>query len=264
MTTHADYAAIPGVNWSRLKAMADSPLAYQYGLTHPREDSPALLLGRAIHCAILEPDSFAARYTVRPEGIDGRTKAGKAALAELEASGREVLTADQGAIAVECAAAVRAHPVASLVFDGVQTEQTIAWTIDGRACKGRIDALNRLWLGDLKTTHDLGKFLRRDFWQYLTHGQFAWYRDGAVAAGALDPDADAYVVAVRTTRPVDVAVREIDEDTIAAGRRLYRRLLARLAECEALGEWPGAYPQLEALDCPRWADGAEMTDATDW
>ena len=156
--THDEYRDSPGINWSTLKAMADSPLEYRHGLTHPREDSPAMLLGRAAHCAVLEPDAYAARYVVRPDGIDGRTKAGKAAIEELAASGREVLTADQGALCSEIAAAVRAHPVASMVFDGVETEQTIAWTIDGRQCKGRIDALNRLWLADLKTTFDLGKF----------------------------------------------------------------------------------------------------------
>ena len=72
----------------------------------------------------------------------------------------------------------------------------------------------------------------------------------AVAADALDADANVYIVAVKTTRPVDVAVREIDEYTLAAGARLYRRLLERLAECEASGQWPGAYPTLEAATLP--------------
>ena len=74
MTEYADIAAL---NWSSLKHMAESPLAYRWHLAHPREDTPALRLGRAVHARILEPAEYERRWAVAPQ-CDRRTKAGRA------------------------------------------------------------------------------------------------------------------------------------------------------------------------------------------
>jgi hypothetical protein len=259
------YNLIQAINWSSIKNLAVSPLAYQWALDHPREDTAALRLGRAVHCAILEPEEFASRYILKPAGLDGRTKEGKAWKADAEASGLEVLDVDEGRVVKACAEAVRSHPVASFVFDGVETERVVEWTdaVSGRDCKGRLDALNRLWLADLKTTRDLARF-PRDFASHLYHGQLAWYVDGARAAGLLEPEADVYCVAVQSVEPCDVVVYDISDAVLDAGRALYRRLLARLDECEAAGSWPGRNPAIETMELPRWADGAETLFVETW
>ena len=59
-----DYLAIQAVNWSSLKHMHESPHAYNYWQQHPRGDTPAYLKGRAVHCAVLEPDDFEDRFKV--------------------------------------------------------------------------------------------------------------------------------------------------------------------------------------------------------
>lgn len=74
------YDDIEALNWSSLKLMHTSPLLYRYRQTVPREDSAALRLGRAIHCAVLEPERWASAYTVAPD-VDLTTRAGKAARA---------------------------------------------------------------------------------------------------------------------------------------------------------------------------------------
>jgi exodeoxyribonuclease VIII len=62
----AEYRAAHGLNWSRLKVLDKSPLHYKHALENPRADTPALSLGRAFHCALLEPDRYAAEYRVWP------------------------------------------------------------------------------------------------------------------------------------------------------------------------------------------------------
>ena len=52
------------ISWSRLRNIARSPLHYKYALTVQRADTPTLKLGRAVHCAVLEPQQYAARYAV--------------------------------------------------------------------------------------------------------------------------------------------------------------------------------------------------------
>lgn len=65
----ADYCAAPGVNQSLLKTIAPEydgcPALLRYRSEHPdQRRSPALSQGRALHCYILEPQAFSARYKV--------------------------------------------------------------------------------------------------------------------------------------------------------------------------------------------------------
>ena len=51
-----EYRAIHAINQSTLKAMLLSPAHYRFCLDHSEERStPALRLGRAVHCRILTP-----------------------------------------------------------------------------------------------------------------------------------------------------------------------------------------------------------------
>ena len=43
----------------------------------PQKETPALLIGSAVHCAVLEPEEFGKRYAVGPR-VDRRTSKGKA------------------------------------------------------------------------------------------------------------------------------------------------------------------------------------------
>lgn len=74
------YEEIAAINWSTLKLIDVSPLMLRHRVEHPRPDTDALELGRAIHCAILEPERFATSYVAEPD-FDLRTNTGKAARA---------------------------------------------------------------------------------------------------------------------------------------------------------------------------------------
>ena len=255
-----EYTAIAAMNWSSLKNMARSPLAFRHAAAHPRADTPSLMLGRAVHCAILERGQYAARYAERPAGLDLRTAEGRAWRDAAE--GREVLTVEQAATVAGCLAAVRSHVPAREALSWSDTEVVATWQVDGVACKGRLDAVSKRWLVDLKTCRDLSR-IERDAAEYLYHAQLAWYRHGAVAAGLLYPDAQVYLVAVETSAPHDCAMLRLPDYVLAAGERVWRRLLAQWQECDRTELWPGRYPAVHDLELPRWADPAPEAEE-DW
>jgi len=245
----AAYDQISALNYSSLHHMATSALLYHWRTKHPRPATAALDFGIAAHVAILEPNAFAARYVVAPEGLDRRTKKGKAWVEEH--SDRVVLTAADGARIELCARAIAAHGPASELIEGTNREVVIEWTLDGIACKGRVD-VHAAHLVDLKTCRDLGRF-QRDAAGYHYHAQIAWYRDGAVSAGVLNDDAPAYLIAVESVEPFDVAAFVVPTDVLDVGRRLYRRWLGKWKQCERSGLWPGQHPALDFLELPEWA-----------
>lgn len=252
------YEGINALNWSSLRDMAQSPLLYAWRQEHPRPDTAAMALGRAIHCAVLEPNVFETRYALRPDGLDGRTKAGKEWLAEVQARGLEVLGVDDAFTVKMCRDAVHEHKVAHRLLEGCLYEQALTWVVDGIACKGRLDAVCADHIVDLKTTRSLADF-GRDFARLSYHGQLAWYLDGAVAAGAVTPSAvvrQAFVVAVETSEPYDVAAFVLPVDVLELGRTLYRTLLDLWVSCRDADCWPGRYPALTPLELPRWAMAA--------
>lgn len=265
----ADYDDIKALNWSTLKHVATSALMLKWRREHSRPDSPALSLGHAIHCAVLEPERWG-RYVVEPK-IDKRYKEGKAVYADWLAGlppDAERLSADEYATAERCAAAVRAHPRAADLLRGGRVEEPLTWTDPetGIACKGRLDLITPSYVLDLKSTrHGTIRQITNDCARYLYHGQLAWYHDGAIAAGRLPADASApRVLIVQTTEPYDVVPARLSALTLEHGRELYRALLRRYIECDAADWYPGLAPELVELTLPNWGvEGVDLYGADD-
>ena len=259
--TDPEYRALPGVNFSTLKHFAVSPLAYRDALDAPRADTPAMLLGRAVHCAVLEPDTFAARYAVRPDGIDRRTKDGRAAWDAFlaDAGGREVIDADTAALACCVRDAVRRHPAAARQLQEGAAEVVMQWrdADTGMGCKARADWIGPGLILDLKTASRLARHAwPSEVARRLYHAQLAFYRDGAHACGH-GADLEPVIIAAETARPYDVGVFALDEDSIYCGQATYRDWLARLVHCVRDDHWPGQYPSEETLHLPAWAYGED-------
>lgn len=251
-----EYRDIKALNWSSLKLMHDSPRMYKWRQDHPRADTGAMSLGRIIHMAILEPDRFELDCVRRPDEWDSwRTKAAREWRTKQQTRGREVLTDEDADLVEIIRERLEGHVDATMLLDGTDREIPLTWEVNGVSCKGRLDALARDRIVDLKTTRDLGLFMRRDAAQMLYHGQLAWYLDGAIAAGRCDDDADAYIVAVETSEPYDIAALRLSTVTLDAGRWLWKSLLDQWVTCKETGLWPGKYPSLEDLDLPSWAAG---------
>lgn len=257
------YEQIDAVNWSTLVHMATSAKLLAWRRDHAREETLALRIGTAIHCALLEPDLFPKRYVVRPNLGDGRTKVGKAARAEWNATipaGAVVLDLDEYESISRCANAARAHPVVRDLLRMGRAEEIVTWHDEetGLACKGRLDYIAPRYLVDLKSTRaeTLGQ-LAREIAGRMYHGQVSFYRDGAIAARVGQADAQVIVIAIQTVAPYDVVPARIQVEDLELGRSLYRSLLRRYAECQAANYWPGLAPQIVNLSLPEWAPSGD-------
>lgn len=260
-----DYESIRAVNWSSLRHLhagtGGSPLLYRWRIDNPRPDTAAFQLGRAVHCAVLEPDEFASRYAVYP----GPVRRGKQWDAWLEDhAGVETLTAAEMDAVGHMSSAVHASEPARSALAGGAAEQVVRWTDadTGLECKGRLDLVRPDGLVDLKTARDVDpRRFATAVAQHLYHGQLAWYHAGAAAAKVIDDHAlPPRWVVVQSQEPWDVAVYEPSEEMLGEGHALRRSLMRQLLACSTADYWPGVSPVPTTIELPRWAVSEETCD----
>lgn len=262
--TFAEYLSRDALHWTKLKEASRSPLHYRWRCDNDRPDSPSLLLGRAAHCAVFEPDRFPVDYAV----FKGEARRGKA-WEEFKAANedRSILRADEYATCLDMRDAVHRHEVAKRYLAKGKAEQTIAWTdpLTGLACKGRADWISdsESALCDLKTTANLDPpWFAARVARLMYHGQLAFYGDGLRESAGLD--LPARIIAVEAQPPHDVAVFVLDEDALWAGHNLALDLLRKVAACRTAATWPGRFEDAEQpLPLPPWAFPMDNNDGLD-
>jgi len=261
--TEEEYRKYPAVNKSALWEMRKSPMHYKWALENPGEDTPALALGRAVHMAVLQPGEFTEHYIDAPEGIDRRTKDGKAAWAEfLEKAGtKEVMSSKDYYDTLDISQAVWAQ--AREMLEGCECEVPLFWDDKrtGIACKCRVDAMKELddkfLVIDLKTTTDaqISAFTRNAI-AYGYHVQAAHYINGVIANGLNhDKPVEWWFVAVEKKPPYAASVIRMDQGMIDEGQHQLNSLMDMLDKCRTFDEWPG-YPE-RVMELPKWAAQSE-------
>ena len=252
------YHALPAVSPSQLKVLARSPLHFfdQYRAEDRErpEPTPAMLLGTALHTAVLEPELWDSTIAVPPHTFDRRTKVGKELAVEFErqSAGKIVLSPDDAAQVKRMANAVRTHPAAKFLLDlPGRREASYTWTdaATGLACKTRPDwhSDDRRIVVDVKTTIDASRVeFAKSMANFDYHVQAAWNQTAL--------DAEQFItIAVEKARPFAVAVYPVSGAVIAAGQRRIDAAMTLLAECQASGKWPGYGDLLqEPIDLPGW------------
>lgn len=229
-----------------------APALYDHErLSPPREQTPAMRMGELVHWAVLEPHLYRAEVGILPEGLDRRTKDGKAAYAELSAMHRHLVTTSEAADILGMAEAARA--VAGPLLTGAVVEESIHWERAGVACRSRIDGRNGGVVFDLKTTTDATAFEREAF-RYRYHVQAAFYLDALRACGET-AERFAFVV-VEKAAPYLSTVYWADDDVIDAGRTEYLRDLAVYRDCLETDYWPGLASE-QHLTLPSWMEAAK-------
>jgi hypothetical protein len=259
---NTDYHAHAAISKSHLDQVAKSPLHYWARYLDPNrvvpEPTPAMAIGSAVHTHVLELDQWDARYVSAPDGIDRRTKAGKAEWEAFTAAatGRTVLPKADADLVMRMAHSVFSHPAAAmlLALPG-KAETTHMWTdaATGLQCKCRPDWLTddgRL-LVDLKTTEDAGRGFAKSIAQWRYHVQASWYLDGIEQATGTRPEQFLFLC-VEKKAPYAVAVYAADAEMIAAGAQTAARDLDVLATCKAASAWPGYSDQIEPISLPPW------------
>lgn len=247
-----DYLALQAIGSTSLSWLAVSPLHFKYMSEQPHEETPALSLGTALHMAVLEPERFAQTYVLEPDPISvapgmakpRATKAYKDAVANLEATGRQVLRAETFDHVRGMAASIEHHAHAAKILARLpERELTLVWERNGRLCRGRADALGDGAVADLKTTRSLKDFSPWTVTKYAYHVQAGHYGDGVQILGRAVKHR--FFIVVESSAPYDVGVFALDDPAYACGQSECERLFKLLDECERTKRWPGMFPDVQ-------------------
>ena len=265
----------PGVSVSSTgvrKAALQSPLAFWKSSDlnpqryPPKEESDALILGKAAHCLILGDEVFADNFAYVPENAPRRPTAPQIAAFEkngfwsdaakegaefwqkwdAEAAGRALLTAEQVTKIGYMAENLAALPEARDALIGDLTEISMIWQDEktGLWVKSRPDCIpsNGLDFGDLKTFSPKGSDLLLAAMRAVTdHGypvQMAMACEGAEQVFGMTAS-NCALIFTQTTEPYEPVPLMLDAEALHWGRVLFRDGLDKIAHGLETGEWPG-------------------------
>ena len=244
---HADRSAV-SKGW--LDKIDRSPAHLKAYFEGEANETPALLLGRLVHSAVLEPDLLDDEYIV-PPNINRRTKAGKEEHAEFEKTNehKTVITADQLKLSKAIRDSVYRNKAAKALLCDGDPEATVVWENPetGERCKARADWLRENVIVDVKTTMDARpEAFAKSIANYRYDVSTVHYEEGF--------DLSRYVfIAVEKEPPYGVAVYAADDLIRARGKKARDKNLRTYAECKAANEWPGYEEVIKTIHLPRWA-----------
>lgn len=214
------------------------------------EQTPAMRLGSLVHRAVLEPDTMAGAFVVKPEGMNFATKEGKAWKAEQTAP---IISQDEADQLHGMVRAVWAHPMAKRILQNAKTEQCLfAEDEHGTIRKARLDALvGGSVIPDLKTSASADpQEFERSLGKFRYHVQAAYYIDLCKLVGI--DKSDFVFIVVEKEPPYACAVYSLSQDAIELGRAEYQRDLALVRDCTAKNNWPGFTEDITVIGLPAW------------
>ena len=219
--TSAEYHAHKAISKSKLDAARKSG-RHLYDMLYgpPRESKPHFDLGIVLHASALpgeDADEIAAR---KPEGMDMRTKEGKAFLAEHK--GKIILNSS----------------------DAYSLDQMML------SLDFILDDLSLIL--DLKTTIDASpKGFQRSVANYRYFVQASHYLDVVEMSTGTRPQGFLFV-AVEKQRPFSTAVYLADQPMINLGKQQAREDLNNIAQWIADDKFPGYSERVEEISLPKW------------
>lgn len=242
--TNKEYREHDGISKSQLFEISKSPYHLKYAMEHPKEDTKALLFGRAAHKYILEKEDFFNEFVILPN-IDRRTSAGKEAYAKflLDSEGKEVVSIDDYEVILEMDKAIDAVPLARKLLCG-EHEQSFFWTdeVTGEMCKCRPDCLTEYngmkFISDYKTTDSCadGAF-ERSCRKYGYKLQAGMYTEG-LFQNTFEQYGFAFV-AQEKSAPYAVRVYICTPEYINQGYDMFREYIGIYHDCKKTGNWYG-------------------------
>lgn len=170
------------LSFSSISEFKKSPRAFIAYKVKESKDTPATLLGSAVHCLVLEYEKYAEKYFIAPD-VDGSTKEGKDAWKKIyadfvcepgdkfkmkqsdiiaavkESTGTTVLNAKIDKQAKFRARSVLKNKACRYVLDQITyTEKAVNWEFEGIKFRGFIDAGGPGIIADLKNMPDATLF----------------------------------------------------------------------------------------------------------
>lgn len=260
------YDAIDAARHTFLSQFDRTAAHAQEYLRHPPAPTEAMELGQATHAAVLEPDLFEKEWvcgltTDSGAHLPRTSNANKARWAEFEAKhhGKGILKLADWEMCLSLRDAVRKHPAARELLYGAKGVNELSGVYDdpdtGIRCKFRLDRYTT-WdrygtIIDFKTARNAS---RRTFGRdasNLGYYSQAWQYLHGLEVLAPAPRRFIFIVAEKEP-PFAVAVYEVGQDALQAGKEEYDRQLAMYAEALQTGRWPGYGDEVQGLWVPPW------------
>lgn len=232
---------------AKLLLPPNSPATYRYRLDHPKPPTEAMELGTAAHKEVLGAGWDYAVWPGEAWSETGARQFRKQARAER----RVPILAHQHAQIKEMAAAIAAHPSASLLLQAeeVYPEVSLFWRddLDGELAepiwrRQRCDGVRlggRFIIAEYKTARsaDPGEFAyAAGGLRY--HMTAPWYCRG-VTRTLGDADPLFLFIAQEKDPPYQVLICDLPAYALEAGEARNRAACLRYAECKRTGHWPG-------------------------
>lgn len=255
--TNEEYRKVKAWSKSDLDLIHQSPALIEWNRNAPSDGSPAVDRGTDLHCALLEPDEFKAKYVRMPE-YDLRSSAGRANAESftesMARSGRIIQTAKEYDLVLAMRDSIMAHPTARAYLESqCRNEHSVFWNSDGLKLKCRPDCLPDAELFgplivDVKKVSSMEHIVRsiRDFRYYV---QAPYYQDGVKEIyGELPRFVFVAVSEKRSIGRHEVRVFELSTDWTDMGRSEYMADLDVVREMEEFG----IGNDVEVMQMPKW------------
>lgn len=266
-----DYFAVPCISKHGLDLINQSGAHYKKAVI---KQTPAMLFGSALHCYVLEHDSFKDRFAVDP---NPRSKS-KANVEWRESelmTGRQIISATMMNHIENMYNEIFSHPFVSIMLDpeSGRAEQAAFWIDKSkeiwdredvgptyRLCKCKPDFINDAHGGiviDLKTAQCAGesKFLRAVH-NFRYHVQDVFYSDGLRQCGQR---VKKFVfIAIEKEPPYAIGWYELSEKHRYQGRLEYKDDLLKYHDFMTRNEWPGYPIELRELEFPKYAEYVDV------
>ena len=237
-----------------LSDFRESPALYHKEIAGEITDNetPALALGRAAHCLILEGTvAFDRQYCVSDGPINIKTgetygKTTKAYADWLASQTEEIISPKNYGFILKLMKSVTLHSAASeLLAEGI-AEGVIRTDYCGVPCQIRMDFLSpKHGLVDLKTCDSL-KWFESDCRRYGYIHQLAFYR--AVIREATGTDVPVHIIAVEKNEPFSTGVWKLTDEVLDLAEHANKAARGRYRICMQTGLWPTGYEEIRIID----------------
>lgn len=243
--TESDYRSLPALNASRFKAFVRSP--YHFFNQKDVETTENMLIGTAIHTALLEPENYLSTIAYYPE-VDRRTTEGKRIAAEFEAScgGKTILKAKSQDVVERCVAAVSSSDEwkREKANQNNRYETVILFEAAGIQCKAKLDIIDSFngCISDIKSCQDASP----DKFRYDVQDRLYWVQAAFYVLAAETHYSKPFrfsFCAVETGDPAAVAWYTVPEKEMERWKSIVLMKLHHLKKCQEDNHWQGYISQ---------------------
>lgn len=228
---------------------------------YQNQETTSLRNGSAVHTLALEPEKFEAEYYVLPEDYDGRTKSGKALMAEAQDSKRTVLKYNDVKDVINMAKSIKDNPLGiGLLKSAGYVESSIFWEDDGVKFKCRPDLMrNDGLIVDIKTCRSANpRIFASDAWKFKYHLSVALTCRGYQALYGKMPEEYVFLC-IESEAPHVISCfssfqqTEYSESILDIGNRHLDKLIAEYKQCRDTDVWPAYQNIIKPLSLPSYA-----------